>query len=412
MTNLVYVLNQQSEPLMPTTPARARRKLVQGKAVVVCRSPFTIKLTYALPNLTQPTTLGIDKGSKFTGLCVVQNDNGKILFQGEIRHRLDIKEKMTARRAHRRARRNRKWYRSCRFLNRASSRRSGRLSPSIKTNVEEVLRVVKKLPIPITKIIVEDVLVDIRKLSNPEVKGKDYQSSNRLDENLRLACLIRDNFKCQNPKCKGNTKSLHAHHILWRSKGGKDTITNLITLCKTCHERMHLGKWKLNILGTLGFQDRISQRTMQGKAYLYEELGNPDLVYGYQTAERRSELGLPKTHMIDAFVIAGGNDYSDNNKYQVTFRPRQTRKRYFSLPKKGKGRIKYQVNVELGGFRKGDLVQVTHKKGKFIKRINSIYSNGHLSFVRVKGEPSTAPIKNCILLEKAKTCFFNRWSGY
>jgi len=112
-------------------------------------------------------------------------------------------------------------------------------------------------------------------------------------------------------------------------------------------------------------------------------------VFGYETATYRKSRNLPKTHIIDALCIATlGTDQVVNvperNIYRIRFRPRQKRKQYHSQPQKGKGRIKYQVNEELQGFRKGDLVLV---KGKSVKQINSIYSNSYLAFPRVKGGP-------------------------
>ena len=388
---------------MPCKPAKARHLLKAGKAKVKRLFPFTIQLLWDCEENVQPTTLGIDKGSKFTGIAVVNDETGEPLLQAEIHHRLDVKLKVESRRNNRHHRRGRKWYRPCRFNNRGNSRRESRLPQSIKTNIDEVLRIVKKLPLPINKTVVEDVLVDIRKLTDPKVHGTGYQKSNRLDENLRLACLMRDNFKCQNPKCKHSTKSLHAHHIIWRSKGGKDTIANLITLCKKCHVSLHLGKLKLSVAGVSGFKDMIAQRTMRGKAYLYKKLVNPELVFGYQTAERRKELGLDKTHMIDAFCISGGIKYIKDNSYHITFRPRQSRRQFLDLPRKGQGRVRYQINEELGGFRKGDIVKV---KNRFIKQIKAIYTDGRLAFTRVKGEPPSALPKNCKLILKQKTTIY------
>src|SRR5450759_3877489 len=56
--NVVYVLSPDRVPLMPCTPAIARLLLKDGKAKVVRRTPFTIKL-YALPEdaYMQPLTL-------------------------------------------------------------------------------------------------------------------------------------------------------------------------------------------------------------------------------------------------------------------------------------------------------------------------------------------------------------------
>ena len=67
--------------------------------------------------------------------------------------------------------------------------------------------------------------------------------------------------------------------------------------------------------------------------------------------------------------------------------------------------MKYQVNEMLAGFCKGDVVYV---KGKYVKQINSIYSNGRLAFKRVKGEPPSALPKDCQLLERGKTILWEK----
>jgi hypothetical protein len=51
---MVYVLNINGEPLMPTERhGKVKHLLKTGKAVVVKRSPFTIKLTYEVKNYIQ-----------------------------------------------------------------------------------------------------------------------------------------------------------------------------------------------------------------------------------------------------------------------------------------------------------------------------------------------------------------------
>jgi hypothetical protein len=238
VSTVVYVVNQNGNPLMPCQPSKARKLLRDGRAKVVNRSPFTIKLLWECEEHVQEVVVGIDKGSHVTGLASV--GKGEILLSAEIYHRLDVKEKMVNRRAHRRQRRNRKWYRPKRFNNRSSSKRSGRLPPSIKTNVEEVMRVIRQLPLPISSIVVEDVQVDIARLNNPMLKGSQYQDPTRLDENLRIACLMRDGYQCQ--QCGKLHCRLEAHHIVERSHGGKDTLSNLLTLCEQCHHHLHQGK--------------------------------------------------------------------------------------------------------------------------------------------------------------------------
>src|SRR5215470_7996766 len=235
---------------------------------------------------------------------------------------------MDDRRANRKNRRRRKRYRPRRFNNRASSRHSGRLPPSVKTNVEEVIRVVERIPLPISSILIEDVQVDLARLNDPTLSGSRYQDPTRLDENLRIACLMRDGYTCQ--QCSKQNVRLEAHHIVFREHGGKDTLANLLTLCETCHRRLHEGKITLRVQGVSGHLDQIAQRTMQGKAYLYATLGGHVLLttlFGYQTATFRKARGLPKTHIVDALCLAtyhNGELVAEpaTNIYTVRFRPR------------------------------------------------------------------------------------------
>lgn len=405
----VYVRNQDGKPLMPCTPAKARRLLRDGDARVVARGPFTIQLCWQCEGLVQEVTLGIDKGSHVTGISCV--GNGKVLLSAEIHHRADVREKMESRRRNRRARRSRKWYRPRRYLNRASSKRSGRLPASIKTNVEEVIRVVQHLPLPISRIVVEDVQVDISRLNSPFLVGSQYQDPTRLDENLRSACLMRDGYQCQ--QCGKKNVRLEAHHLIYREHGGKDTLSNLLTLCDTCHHGVHDGEFMLKVRGVSGRLDQVAQHTMQGKSYLYATLRRHaalTTIFGYQTAAFRKARDLPKTHIVDALCIATyrtGERISEPeaNIYTIGFRPRQTRRRYHDLPQKGKGRVRYQVYEALEGFHKGDIVRV---KGKWIKQVNAIYAEGRLAFKRVKGEPANAKPQDCRFLERGKTII---WVG-
>ncbi len=409
MSAIVYVINQNGHPLMPCKPCKARKLLRDRRAKVENRSPFTIRLLWDCEEHVQEVVVGVDKGSHVTGFSCI--GKGQILLSGEILHRQDVKEKMGSRRTNRKNRRSRKWYRPARYNNRASSKRSGRLPPSIKTNVEEVIRVISHLPLPISRIIIEDVQVDIARLNNPTLKGSQYQNPTRLDENLRLACLLRDGYTCQ--QCGKQRVRLEAHHIVFKENGGKDTLTNLLTLCTACHKNVHQGKIRLRVTGVSGHLDQIAQRTMQGKSYLYATLGKQALLstlFGYQTATLRKARNLPKAHDADALCLASYETdemvpYDREHFYTVSFRPRRTRRQYHDLPRKGQGRVRYQVNDELQGFRKGDVVRV---KGKFVKQINSIYSERRLAFKRVKGHPHSALPKDCQLLERACTILWEQ----
>lgn len=63
---LVYVLKQNGQPFMPTERfGKVRRLLKEGKAKVVRREPFTIRLLYEPEtDVVQECYCGVDTGSK------------------------------------------------------------------------------------------------------------------------------------------------------------------------------------------------------------------------------------------------------------------------------------------------------------------------------------------------------------
>src|SRR5712691_10830262 len=106
----VFVLDTQKQPLNPIHPGRARLLLTQGKAAVFKRYPFTIILKTAAQNPElQPLRIKIDPGSQTTGLALVNDSSGAVLFAAELAHRGQaIKKSLDQRRAARRSRRQRK----------------------------------------------------------------------------------------------------------------------------------------------------------------------------------------------------------------------------------------------------------------------------------------------------------------
>ena len=52
----------------------------------------------------------------------------------------------------------------------------------------------------------------------------------------------QDVILCEN--C-GQSRAVDIHHILFRSRGGKDKITNLMALCRKCHTISHADR-KMN----------------------------------------------------------------------------------------------------------------------------------------------------------------------
>ena len=75
---IVYVLNKDGQPLMPTKNCtKVRHFLEDNKAKVVKRCPFTIKLLYDTTNYTQDLILSSDTGSCEAGFAVSTIDADK-----------------------------------------------------------------------------------------------------------------------------------------------------------------------------------------------------------------------------------------------------------------------------------------------------------------------------------------------
>ena len=360
---MVYVLNKDGHPIMPTSNhAKVRILLKTGKAKVIRRCPFTIQLQYSSTNYTQKISLGIDAGSKHIGVSATTES--KVLYEADVELRNDIVDLLSTRRQNRRARRNRKTrYRKPRFTNRVSTKKNGWLAPSVRQKVDTHLTVVAKVHkiLPISKIIVETASFDIQKIKNPTISGTEYQQGEQLDFwNVREYVLFRDSHVCQCCKGRSKDKILNVHHIESRKMGG-DAPNNLITLCETCHTGYHKGTVKLpkTIHRGMSFRDAGFMGIMRWAFYnrLKERYPNVSLTYGYITKNTRIKNGLPKEHYIDARCISGNpSAVSDGTYYyqkKVRCHNRQIHKNTFL---KGNIRKRNQAPYFVKGFRLFDKV--------------------------------------------------------
>ena len=174
----VLVVDANRTPLMPCTPARARLLLKQQKAAVLRRYPFTLLLREAKPEPgVQPLRLKLDPGSKSTGLAVVNDATGEVVWAAEIRHRGDqVHKDLTTRRSVRHSRRQRHTrYRRPRWANRR--RPQGWLPPALLSRLGNVLTWVTRLSrwCPVGAISLEVVKFDLHLLQNPDITNLEYQ---------------------------------------------------------------------------------------------------------------------------------------------------------------------------------------------------------------------------------------------
>ena len=154
---MVYVINKNGKPLMPCSNVIARLLLKQGKAKVLRKTPFTIKLNYLTTEYTKKLVLGVDTGSSHIGVAVSDSD-GNIYYRADVKIRNDVSDKLTQRAKYRRNRRFRKTrYRKERWLNRANSIKTDRFSPTMRSKLHSHVREIEHIKsiLPITEFVLE-----------------------------------------------------------------------------------------------------------------------------------------------------------------------------------------------------------------------------------------------------------------
>lgn len=355
---VVYVLDMNGQPLMPTLRfGKVRRLLRDKKAKVVRSCPFTIKLLYEPETkIVQDIVLGVDTGSKHVGVACVGTN--KVLYQSQIELRDDIKKKMDSRRTCRRSRRNRKTrYRKPRFLNRRNSIKKDRYCPTIVSKChghEREIEFCKKI-LPIKCTILETGKFDTQLMEKPwlqEHKWAYQKGVNYGYANAREHALVRDNYTCQ--CCGKNNCRVEAHHIIFRSKNGSNDLENYITLCEDCHKAVHLGEIELKLKGKHKSNLRYATQMSVIRGMLLKKYPDAIETFGYVTKANRENLGLQKEHYVDACVIAsGGLDFEQSD---VLYMKKCVSKQDRQLCKGIRGEKKLPTG-KIFGFKKFDRVK-------------------------------------------------------
>ncbi|MFI7699924.1 RNA-guided endonuclease IscB [Nonomuraea sp. NPDC049480] len=193
----MFVLASDGTPLDPCHPARARKLLKSGRAVVARHGLYSIQLDH--------------RGGK-------------------------IRDKLTARAAHRRGRRSRNLrFRAPRFANRR--RPDGWLAPSLRHRVDTAMNWVARLRrlAPVRAIHVETVRFDTHALAaGRPLAGVEYQHGTLHGYEAREYLLEKWGRACA--YCAAGGIPLTIDHIHPRSRGGSDRISNLCLACVPCNQ--------------------------------------------------------------------------------------------------------------------------------------------------------------------------------
>ena len=346
---MVYVLDKDGSPLMPTEKhGYVRRLLKEEKAKVESLRPFTIRLLYEVKGEVQPVILGIDPGRTNIGLCTVRED-GKPFFTARCRTRNKEVPKLIAKRrefrqAHRKhARRERRQRRAmanmtalkggtierhlpsygedknivCKVIRNKEARFSNRrrpegwITPTARQLLQTHLNLVRKISgfMPVSKIILELNRFAFMRMDDPSTVGRMFQRGPLFGYDGSVRSAI---WNIQEGKCLLCGKPIEQyHHVRERRKDGSEAVRNRVGLCRCCHRLVHTDTVAAGRLGTLaagqrkrydavGVLNQIVPYLMEGLSQEYEL----SVTAGWQTKEFRDASGMPKDHHLDAYVIA------------------------------------------------------------------------------------------------------------
>lgn len=413
----VFVLDTNKHQLNPVHPARARVLLDKGQAAIFKRFPFTIILKIAIEDpIVAELRIKLDPGSKTTGIAIVNDMSGEVVFAAELSHRgHKIKENLDGRRAIRRSRRNRKTrYRQARWRNRRN-KQEGCLAPSLQSRIANILTWTGRLSqvCSITNISMELVRFDMQLMENPEISGIEYQQGTLQGYEVREYLLEKWGRKCT--YCGKQDVPLQIEHIDPRAHGGSNSIWNLCLACEKCN----IAKGKKDIRDFLKKKPDLLKRILaQAKASLkdaaavnitrwelfrqLEALGLPvECGSGGRTKYNRTTRDLQKSHWIDAACVGESTPETlkiiDVTPLLITANGHGCRQMCrmdkYGFPRTGPKEAKF-----VKGFQTGDIVKATVTSGKkigiYLGRV-AVRSTGSFNITAKQGTVQGISYKYC-----------------
>ena len=324
-----FVVDRNNTPCMPITNNEAGFLIRCGVAKPINYDPFVVQRLddyVSESEVRDEITMKMDMGYMNIGFSVGTEDHEYL--SGQVKLLSGISDRLEQRASYRRTRRGRIRYRRNKNVDYKTvhnpTYKNGNednwVAPSTQHKIDSHIRLYRKIAswIPVDKAIIEIANFDIQAIKalkdGKEISGVDYQRGEMYGfENVKQYVRERDKYTCQ--ICKADTikkgTGLEVHHIIPRSQGGSNKPSNLISLCKKCHNKVHsnsndnkyfreLQKRKINDT----YKDATFMNTSRWR--IYESIGSecPTYIsYGYITSLNRKTNNLPKFHYVDAACI-------------------------------------------------------------------------------------------------------------
>lgn len=244
---------------------------------------------------------------------------------------------------------------------------------------------------PITALDQELVRFDTQKLENPEISGVEYQQGTLLGYEVREYLLEKWGRECA--YCGTADTPLEIEHVVPRSRGGSNRVSNLTLSCHPCNQSKDALSLVDFFATNKGLKKRLKANGHAANARLervkrqlkqplrdasavnatrwvlfnaLKAMGLPVAVAsGGRTKYNRQRLNIPKTHAFDAACVGVFEKLHDWTVPTLTIKAmgrgsyQRTRLTKYGFPR---GFLMRQKQVH--GFQTGDMVRAMVPTGK------------------------------------------------
>jgi 5-methylcytosine-specific restriction endonuclease McrA len=327
----IFLVDKDRQPLYPTQRMDMIAKWLRKGQARYLRSNKVLQVFKKFKYKTiahVKYNIGVDPGYTNIGYSVtkVNTKTNKIvvLVTGTfIINTKDIKKLIAERKMYRNSRRKHRRQRNSR---RHTKNKSGvkfriprwrnrldksKLSPTVRYLILSHVNAVTKINnrCKLDNIHIEYNKFDLHKMINPKVYGYKYQQGTKYNlTNTKQYVLDRDNYTCQSCNTTKTGTQFEVHHIIPRYNNGSDHHSNLVTLCNSCHTRIHkagdLPKFYTSSEILLKQASVVNTGMKYVVAELTEKFNNVIITYGSITKGIRQEFNISKSHTNDAMIIS------------------------------------------------------------------------------------------------------------
>lgn len=242
---------------------------------------------------------------------------------------------------------------------------------------------------PIAAISQELIKFDTQLMQNPEVSGIQYQKGELSGYEVREYLLEKFARRCA--YCKAENVPLEIEHIVPRSRGGTNRVSNLTIACRRCNEEKgnrtaeEFGSKEVQALAKAPLKDAAAVNATRWELYQrLQATGLPvEVGTGGRTKFNRTQRNLPKAHWLDAACVGASTPQPlDVAKVRPLLikatghgRRQRCRLNQYGFPASHARGTKFYL-----GFQSGDIVKAVVPNGK--------YAGTHVGRIAIRFRPS------------------------